>query len=143
MPLMRLDTYLFNSADLGRAAEALPAEEATSWLHALASRYLRPSNMSIEQVPSPVPNGRIRTQWQNDPYSYGSYTYIPCAKYSGDGLPATPLDLKEFSVPAWKGALGFAGEHTHMDRYASVHGAYESGLREAVRVDIALKMRSS
>ena len=111
---------------MGRYVETLPSKEATEWAHDLIQRYLRPHS----PVTKPT---SIVTSWSTDPYSLGAYTYIP-----PNG--STPLDLSEFIVPAWDGKLGFAGEHTHPDRYASVHGAYESGVREGKRVDIALTL---
>lgn len=36
--------------------------------------------------------------------------------------------------------LGFAGKHTHHDRYAGFLGAYKSGSREGKRVDTVMEM---
>jgi len=98
-------------------------------------KYLTKS--SSTNLPEPI--DALVTQWANDPFSRGSYTYIPPSDNNAQpGIPASPLDLAEFAVPIWKESLGFAGEHTHPDRFASVHGAYESGIREAKRVGVAL-----
>lgn len=117
------------------------SENSIKWSHNLVKEYLRPKDTNASDIPDPAPGGAATTDWLTDPYSLGSYSYIPPHLDAKDKLPSTPLDMLEFSVPIWGGAFGFAGEHTHHDRYASVHGAYESGLREAKRVGIELTMR--
>lgn len=113
---------------------------ASKWAHDLVTRFLKP-----QEEPYGIPDIShahiISTSWQNDPYSYGSYMYLPSHLDEKDGLAVTPLDIAEFTVPVWDGKLGFAGEHTHQQRYASVHGALESGRREALRVAIELQRR--
>lgn len=83
--------------------------------------------------------GALVTRWSTDPFCRGSYAYIPVAKPGQDTAPS-PLDLAQFATPVFHGRLGFAGEHTHCDQYASVHGAYASGLREAERIETALAL---
>ncbi|KAJ9125421.1 hypothetical protein QFC22_000382 [Naganishia vaughanmartiniae] len=128
---------MFLGADYGQAMEQADPDECTQWAHALFKRYLSPNATSTD-IPPPI--DAIASSWSTDPYSFNSYTYIPSKPDSKDGLPVTPLDVAEFAVPIWAGALGFAGEHTHPDRYASVHGAFESGIREGKRMAIALDM---
>ncbi|GHJ85511.1 hypothetical protein NliqN6_1913 [Naganishia liquefaciens] len=129
---------MFLGADYGHAMESAKQEECVEWAHDLFVRYLSPDSVESGTIPKPL--GAIASSWSTDPYSLNSYTYIPSAVDVEDGLPVTPLDIADFAVPTWNGALGFAGEHTHQDRYASVHGAYESGIREGKRVGIALEM---
>ncbi|KAJ9109762.1 hypothetical protein QFC19_001992 [Naganishia cerealis] len=129
---------MFLGADYGQAMEQADHDECVQWAHTLFKRYLSPDPSSTD-IPTPI--GAIASSWSTDPYSFNSYTYIPSKADNSDGLPVTPLDIAEFAVPVWDGALGFAGEHTHSDRYASVHGAYESGIREGKRVAIALDMK--
>lgn len=128
---------MFLGADYGQAMEQADQNECAQWAHTLFKRYLSPT-ISSTDIPEPI--GAIASSWSTDPFSFNSYTYIPSKPDSKDGLPVTPLDIAEFAVPIWSGALGFAGEHTHPDRYASVHGAYESGIREGKRAAIALDM---
>lgn len=112
-----------------------------AWAHKLAVTHLRPKDTPPTEIPSPLPAGALTTSWSLDPYSLGSYSYIPSHPDKADGLPCTPLDFAELAMPVWNGALGFAGEHTHQNRHATVHGAYETGLREGKRVGIELMMR--
>lgn len=130
---------MFLGADYGHAMEASDHDDCVRWAHELFVRYLSPDGLIASDIPKP--SGSIASSWSTDPYSFNSYTYIPSKVDEKDSQPVTPLDIAEFAVPAWKGALGFAGEHTHQDRYASVHGAYESGVREGKRVGIALEMK--
>ena len=88
----------------------------------------------MSPLPPLIAAESVITTWHSDPLALGSYTYVP----AGDAK-ASPLDMMEIAQPLWDGALGFGGEHTHIDRYASVHGAYETGLREGARIDGALK----
>lgn len=130
---------MFLGADYGHAMESANHDECVRWAHELFVRYLSPDSADRSGISEPLDG--IASSWSTDPYSFNSYTFIPNTLDKEDGLPATPLDIAEFTVPVWQGALGFAGEHTHQDRYASVHGAYESGVREGKRVGIALEMK--
>ncbi len=98
-----------HSADYGDRIETATEEVVTQWAHGLAAKVLRPANMREQDVPKPQQNGLTRTAWRSDPYSLGSYTYIPPA--SGGKNDPSPLDMSEFAVPIWDNRLGFAGEH--------------------------------
>lgn len=73
----------------------------------------------------PEPEAIIQTQWNTDPYTYGSYSYISLnSKTAFYDTMAQPIGDRVF----------FAGEATHRTYPGTVHGAYLSGLREATRV---------
>lgn len=82
--------------------------------------------------------GRIskvrRSGWGRDPRFLGSYSYVAVGS-SGDDQDtlAEPLPQSDSSSPA-KLQILFAGEATHRTRYATTHGAYLSGVREADRL---------
>jgi monoamine oxidase len=116
----------------GRDLEDLSEDAVRTWLHTLLQRAL----LGLPDAPSTAPDPTFChiTRWSQDPYALGSYTYIPAAIKGEVSEPASPLDLVELSRPLWDGRLGFAGEHTEMDHYASVHGALISGWREAARM---------
>lgn len=64
----------------------------------------------------------VVADWQKDPYARGAYTSVP--------VGATDA-MKHLAAPV-EGTLFFAGEGTHHDGlYATVPGAYRSGLRAA------------
>jgi hypothetical protein len=126
----------------GHALEHLSDDEAKIWAHDLLKSRLPNLRSSRDEEP-PQPAHCHVTRWLADPLSQGSYTYIPV---SGSKRPKdlssttpSPLDIVELSRPLWEGRLGFAGEHTEMDCYASVHGAAISGWREGTRVKVALE----
>ncbi len=73
----------------------------------------------------PAPIATHVTRWRDDPWTLGSYSYLP--------VGATPDDMRELAEPV-DGRLLFAGEATEPLLYATVHGALVSGLREARRI---------
>jgi monoamine oxidase len=78
----------------------------------------------IHNVPEPICEP-IVTRWNNDQYSYGSYSYTKinssAKMYTDIAAPATP-------------SLFFAGEHTSKHYHSTVHGAWSTGKREAERI---------
>ena len=64
------------------------------------------------------------TRWKQDPFSQGSYSYL--------AYGSSPESFDALAAPVGD-RLFFAGEATHRDYNATVHGAYLSGLREARR----------
>lgn len=75
------------------------------------------------QVPDPV--AVHATDWLHDPFSLGSYSYIPVG---GSGADMTALGGR------WSPRLVFAGEHTVPEYFGTVHAAHLSGLRAAEAV---------
>ncbi len=64
------------------------------------------------------------TNWFNDEFSQGSYSFFP--------VGATINDFDIIAAP--HGKVFFAGEATSKRYYSYVHGAYLSGVREAERI---------
>ncbi len=73
----------------------------------------------------PVPVAATATDWRNDPWSGGSYSYIP--------VGATPSDMTMLGSQA-SDQLFFAGEHTVPEYFGTVHAAYVSGVRAADQI---------
>ncbi len=73
----------------------------------------------------PEPSQYLITRWGRNPFSYGSYSYIP--------IGATGTECDVLAEPIGN-RLFFAGEATHREYPATTHGAYLSGIREAERV---------
>jgi len=71
----------------------------------------------------PGPNVRWHQHdWKVDPYSLGSYTYVPRGAILASNEMAVPVDS----------TLYFAGEHTDITgHWGTVHGALRSGYRAA------------
>ena len=74
----------------------------------------------------PEPQGWLITRWGQDPFTFGSYSSLKTgATPDNYGLLAAPVDETLF----------FAGEATHREHPATVHGAYLSGQRAAQELD--------
>jgi monoamine oxidase len=74
---------------------------------------------------APEPTGALVTRWAADPYARGSYSFL--------AVGSSPADLHALAEPVGERLL-FAGEATHEEFFATVHGAYMSGVREAERI---------
>jgi polyamine oxidase len=75
----------------------------------------------------PAPSHTQVTRWTSDPFTLGSYVYLPPG--------ATPDDIDALAEPE-SPRLGFAGEGTVSGYYGNVHAAVMSGLREAERLGV-------
>ena len=108
----------FNAGSYGGAIELLPDKEIIS----SAMETLR--QMYGSQIPNPT--GFLITRWQQDPFSYGSYSYIATG--------ATPSDRQTLGEPI-DNRLFFAGEATSQKYPATVHGAFLSGVEAAKKIN--------
>jgi len=73
----------------------------------------------------------IVTRWASDPFSLGSYSHL--------AVHGTPRDREELARSV--GDLHFAGEATNRAWPVTVHGAFDSGRREAKKIRVKLKSR--
>ena len=73
----------------------------------------------------PEPEEVKITRWASDEFARGAYSYT--------SVGMTPFDYDVIIKPV-QDRVFFAGEHTSKDSPATVHGAYESGIREADRI---------
>jgi len=73
----------------------------------------------------PEPTTLLRTRWNEDPWTYGSYSFV--------ARGARSSDFERFEETV-EGKLFFAGEHTTSDYRGTVHGAYLSGVREGEKL---------
>jgi len=84
---------------------------------------------AVEQVRAaldlPEPTGALVTRWAADPFARGSYSFL--------AVGSSPDDQRALAEPVGE-RLHFAGEATQEEFFATVHGAYLSGLREAERI---------
>jgi len=100
-------------------AETLPPKQVLSSMSALISAVLSPSLPHL-----PLPISTTVTSWGGSPLSQGSYSYL---------TPSTPADAHS-TLTEPVGRVLWAGEATHSTHFSTVHGAVESGWREADRV---------
>jgi monoamine oxidase len=73
----------------------------------------------------PAPTHLLRTRWGNNENSFGAYSFtaVGTEMHHFDDLAAAVNDK-----------LFFAGEHTEIDYFSTVHGAWLSGIREAEKI---------
>ena len=89
----------------------------------LLERTLEAMSRIFGDVPAPI--AYTRSGWQQDPFSRGSYSYNRVGQQAGDrDRLRQSIDQRVF----------FAGEATHPTYYATVHGAYETGIRAALDI---------
>jgi hypothetical protein len=73
----------------------------------------------------PQPTAAVITRWRADPYARGSYSYLPPQSHG--------LHYDVMAAPV-EGRLFFAGEATNRHHPTTAAGAFDSGVREAVRL---------
>jgi len=67
----------------------------------------------------------MTTNWSEDPYSRGAYSFIP--------VGASDKDMDALAA-SFSPAIAIAGEHTTARYYGTVHGAFVSGRRAAAQL---------
>ena len=102
---------------LARRIEAMPLAQCESWALSVVRDIFGKS--------IPGPTSVECTQWNSDPFSLGSYTYV--------AVGSTPQDMAALAEPVGN-RLYFAGEATYRYHWAGAHGAFASGMREAARI---------
>ncbi|XP_022126037.2 spermine oxidase isoform X2 [Pieris rapae] len=125
---LALDTALtiWLAGESAKTAETLTDEIVQQKSIELLRRFMG-KNYTI-----PEPNGILRSKWYSNPFFRGSYTYdnLETPKYpkARENLGAPLLDAS--GTPR----VLFAGEATNPLHYGTVHGASETGYREAMRL---------
>ncbi|XP_072765304.1 uncharacterized protein [Anoplolepis gracilipes] len=78
------------------------------------------------------PTKILRSNWHTDEHFRGSYTF---QSMISEQMDVNPRDLAEpITIDGNKPIILFAGEATHDHYYSTVHGAVETGFREANRL---------
>ena len=82
----------------------------------------------------PAPKEALITRWLSDSWSHGSYSYVPVgSSFRLHDELAKPIENKVF----------FAGEATHVEYPATVHGALLSGVRAAREITLLMSNASA
>lgn len=86
------------------------------------------------------------SRWGSDPYSRGAFSYVPPGIDGFEELLAMSKPIYDFcpehetpSNRPKRPLILFAGEATTPYHPSTIHGAFESGIREACRLDLALE----
>ncbi|XP_011706839.1 PREDICTED: peroxisomal N(1)-acetyl-spermine/spermidine oxidase-like, partial [Wasmannia auropunctata] len=77
------------------------------------------------------PTKMLRSKWYTNEHSRGSYSF---QSLLSEEMDVRPKDLAEPILTENKPVILFAGEATHDHYYSTVHGAVETGFREADRL---------
>lgn len=107
----------FANAEYGRQTEQMTDEQVISEI------MLHLKDIYGNGITNP--KKMLRTKWQSNENSFGAYSYT-----------AIETEMKHFEDLAKEidNKLFFAGEHTEIDYFSTVHGAYLSGIREAEKI---------
>ena len=101
----------FNAGSQARKVEALDDAATAAAAHdALKSMF---------GTSFPAPIAAQVTRWSQDPFARGAYSFLPTGTSAATRLALAGAD--------WDNRLFFAGEATHPDHPATVHGAFLSG----------------
>lgn len=85
----------------------------------------------VDKITSP--DKLIKSKWYSNPHFRGSYSYETLRSHR-EGESVHMILSKPLKNDEGKEILFFAGEATHMTHYANVHGAVETGYREADKI---------
>ncbi|XP_048002525.1 spermine oxidase-like isoform X2 [Leguminivora glycinivorella] len=124
---------LWISGNTAKEVEALPEDTVKAKCVELLQKFVG----DTLKITVPQPNAILRTTWYSNPHTRGSYTFdntlTPDYPDARDWLASPILDSAE--TPR----ILFAGEATNRRHFGTVHGASETGYREAKRLlpDIA------
>ncbi|VVC91303.1 unnamed protein product [Leptidea sinapis] len=117
---------LWFSGDRAKLVESLPDEVVKNKSMKVLRQFLG-KNFTLTE-----PGAMIKTSWYTNPFVRGAYSYdnllTPLHPHIRDDLAAPLVDA------AGTPRVLFAGEATSRIHFASVHGASETGKREALRV---------
>ncbi|GLH03199.1 Protein anon-37Cs [Gryllus bimaculatus] len=118
--------YTWAVGSQGKHMEQLTESEVAQDLMELLNKYLG------KQYNIPQPDEIKRSTWMSNPHFHGSYSF---RSMESDRLHATASQLaRPVLNSSGKEVLLFAGEASHDHYYSTVHGAIETGWREADRL---------
>ncbi len=107
------------------AAAALGLSSVGASCSSESSSVALASEAAAESRSVPDPIDYVITRWRKDRFARGSYSFL--------AIDAKPEDREVIAQPTG-GRLFFAGEATHSDFPATVHGALLSGQRAAAEI---------
>ncbi|XP_028156621.1 spermine oxidase-like isoform X2 [Ostrinia furnacalis] len=117
---------LWTNGETSRLVETLPDDVVKRKAMELLRRFMG-ANVTI-----PEPISMLRSSWYSNPYTRGSYTYDNLSS------PSHPTAREDLAAPlsdsSGRPRVLFAGEATETNHFSTVHGAVDSGRREAARL---------
>nr|XP_026490687.1 spermine oxidase-like isoform X2 [Vanessa tameamea] len=116
----------WTSGDTTKLVETLPEDVVKRKVMELLRKFMG-KNMTI-----PEPTDMIRSTWFSNPFTRGSYTHDNLLMHeypNARAILGEPL-VDDSGAPK----VLFAGEATDLTHFSTVHGASDSGFREAMRL---------
>ncbi|XP_034828827.1 peroxisomal N(1)-acetyl-spermine/spermidine oxidase-like [Maniola hyperantus] len=127
MPMGSSNTLsVWSNGDTAKLIETLPEDVVKSKMMEIIKKFMG-KNLTV-----PEPSGMLRSKWYSNPFTRGCYTYDNLLKHdypNARAILGEPL-LDATGSPK----VLFAGEATDLFHFSTVHGASESGFREASRL---------
>ncbi|KIM20703.1 hypothetical protein M408DRAFT_306488, partial [Serendipita vermifera MAFF 305830] len=124
---------VFVAGEFGDVAETCTDAQTTEWVTGVVQQWL---GGLMKQATGGSDNTNtegggvtrlvevLRTAWRKDEHAFGGYAYIPAGS-DEEGPSASPLGQAELTRTMWDRCF-WAGEHTELNQYASVHAAWTS-----------------
>eukprot|EP00986_Skeletonema_menzelii_P002375 scaffold647_cov150-Skeletonema_menzelii.AAC.22 len=111
------------------------------------AQHGRKTRQQVDDITIPEwPIDYFVSRWGSDPYSRGAFSYVPPGIDGFEELSAMSKPIYDWSPEhetlsdkPKKPLIMFAGEATTPYHPSTFHGAFESGIREAYRLDLALE----
>ncbi|KAI5636664.1 flavin containing amine oxidoreductase domain-containing protein [Phthorimaea operculella] len=117
---------LWTVGDGAKQMEILPEETVKTKAIDTLRRFLG------KIVTIPEPTGMLRSKWFSNEFTRGAYTYD---SMTAADVPTARADLEApLKDASGKPRVLFAGEASHSTRFSTVHGAADTGRREAMRL---------
>lgn len=112
------------------SGDSAPVEEEANTENGIVESKFIEGNKKVQWDNLPLPEEYLVTRWDEDPFAFGSYSYMPC------GSNWTMIDNLAASEPrnSANPYLYFAGEHCSDLGWQCLHGAYETGVRVAKEI---------
>jgi len=148
---------IYGGSDYSKQVEDMHDEavvlECMKVLKKICSKAIKARGDSLRtrrQVDLTVPDWPIDffvSRWGSDPFSRGAFCYVPNGVNGFEELTAMstptydfrPKCAEEPNEKPKRPLIMFAGEATTPYHPSTIHGAFETGIREAYRLDLALE----
>ncbi|KAJ2950553.1 hypothetical protein O0L34_g8797 [Tuta absoluta] len=115
---------MWTVGDVTKQVEVMPEDEVKRKAIATLRRFMK--------IDIPEPTDMLRTTWFSNEFTRGAYTYNSMVEAE---VPTARADLEApLMDEAGKPRVLFAGEGSHSSHFSTVHGAADTGRREALRL---------
>lgn len=117
------------SGKLAPAIESLSDEDVINGIKFIFTRCFSKTYPNVAS-----PKDFVRSRWWTQPNFLGAFSYESMKSNKEEGVKLREILAKPILNEKGLPTLLFAGEATHQSKFATVHGAIETGYREADRI---------